>query len=531
MGYLGNAPADQAVQIGDGAVDTAQLAADAVTSAKIEDNAVDTEHLADDAIEAAELASDAVVNLSVASDAAIATSKLSGALTSVTSSGLGTAAARAAEDTMTDGSNLPDGAAIKAYGDTNWAGGGASDIDGLSDAVTTATSNIGLGSTAIDSITTGDHNIGLGDAAGTAITEGVYNTAIGSNAGVAISTGISNTLVGAYAGDALTSMTNNTAVGTGALGASSLVDSTVVIGSGAGAAAMTADADGTVAIGYEAGKAITSGGGNLLIGSGAGKNMTDAYQNVCIGQDAGDALVSCDGSNSRSTNVLIGYKCTDNSTSGEVKKNVIIGANTSTNRTENVFIGSGVSDDTCSRSILIGHAINGGGGHNVYNISREGSPQGSNTIMLGNSDVDSSNGLYCYDTGISSPSDRRIKENIVDLDYGLDFINLLRPRKFNKIKPTEYPEEILEEKYKQEDLEKRQYAIDTSTWVSKGTEEGLIAQEVKEAMESLGDIDFQGWQLGMNNTDQQTLSYVRFVIPLIKAVQELSAKVEALENA
>ena len=60
------------------AVDTAQLAVDAVTSAKIEDNAVDTEHLADDAVEAAELASNAVVNDSVASDAAIATSKISG---------------------------------------------------------------------------------------------------------------------------------------------------------------------------------------------------------------------------------------------------------------------------------------------------------------------------------------------------------------------------------------------------------------------------------------------------------------------
>jgi hypothetical protein len=81
MGYLGNAPADQVVQIGDGVVDTDQLAADAVTGAKIEDNAVDTEHLADDAIEAAELASDAVVNLSVASDAAIAASKLTGVVT------------------------------------------------------------------------------------------------------------------------------------------------------------------------------------------------------------------------------------------------------------------------------------------------------------------------------------------------------------------------------------------------------------------------------------------------------------------
>ena len=35
---------------------------------------------------------------------------------------LGTAATRDAEDTLTDGSNLPDGAAIKAYGDAHWGG-------------------------------------------------------------------------------------------------------------------------------------------------------------------------------------------------------------------------------------------------------------------------------------------------------------------------------------------------------------------------------------------------------------------------
>jgi len=37
-----------------------------------------------------------------------------------TTLGLGTAAVRAAEDTLTNGSNLPDGAAIKVYGDANW---------------------------------------------------------------------------------------------------------------------------------------------------------------------------------------------------------------------------------------------------------------------------------------------------------------------------------------------------------------------------------------------------------------------------
>ena len=101
-----------------------------VSSNQIVDGTIATADLANDAVDADKLASDAVVNASVASDAAIATSKLSGALTAVTSSGLGTAAARAAEDTMTDGANLPDGAAIKAYGDTNWAAGGITHATG-----------------------------------------------------------------------------------------------------------------------------------------------------------------------------------------------------------------------------------------------------------------------------------------------------------------------------------------------------------------------------------------------------------------
>ena len=103
--YLGNAPADQAVQIGDGVVDTDQLAADAVENAKIADGEVDTEHLANDAVDADKLASDAVVNDSVASDADIATSKISGAVTSIGSNGL---AASATTDT-TNASNISSG--------------------------------------------------------------------------------------------------------------------------------------------------------------------------------------------------------------------------------------------------------------------------------------------------------------------------------------------------------------------------------------------------------------------------------------
>ena len=54
----------------------------------------------------------------------------------------------------------------------------------------------------------------------------------------------------------------------------------------------------------------------------------------------------------------------------------------------------------------------------------------------------------------------------------------------------------------------------------------MIAQEVKETIDSMG-VSFSGWH--ENDNTKQELQYATFVMPLIKAVQELSAKVEELE--
>ena len=61
--------------------------------------------------------------------------------------------------------------------------------------------------------------------------------------------------------------------------------------------------------------------------------------------------------------------------------------------------------------------------------------------------------------------------------------------------------------------------------------QGMISQEVKTALDNAGidGEDFGGWS--ENSVGQQELAYSMFVFPLIKAVQELSAKVVALENA
>ena len=58
---------------------------------------------------------------------------------------------------------------------------------------------------------------------------------------------------------------------------------------------------------------------------------------------------------------------------------------------------------------------------------------------------------------------------------------------------------------------------------------GMMAQEVKSALDKAGVDTFSGWT--EDEDGMQNVSREMFVIPLIKAIQELTAKVEALENA
>jgi hypothetical protein len=60
---------------------------------------------------------------------------------------------------------------------------------------------------------------------------------------------------------------------------------------------------------------------------------------------------------------------------------------------------------------------------------------------------------------------------------------------------------------------------------------GLIAQEVKQTMDGLG-VDFGGYQdhSVAGGKDVLSLGYEEFIAPMIKAIQELSARVESLEK-
>jgi len=57
---------------------------------------------------------------------------------------------------------------------------------------------------------------------------------------------------------------------------------------------------------------------------------------------------------------------------------------------------------------------------------------------------------------------------------------------------------------------------------------GLIAQDVKAAMDKVGNTTFNGWEEGV---DGQAISREMFITPLIKAIQELSTKNDSLETS
>lgn len=98
-------------------------------------------------------------------------------------------------------------------------------------------------------------------------------------------------------------------------------------------------------------------------------------------------------------------------------------------------------------------------------------------------------------------SDERTKENVVASDLGLNFINNLSPVKYNKIGGDR-------------------------------THYGLIAQQVKSVLDEANIADFGGWVISdVNDPEgQQALRYEEFISPLIKAVQELTARVKLLEE-
>jgi len=328
-------------------------------------------------------------------------------------------------------------------------------------------------------------SIAIGENALSKNKNGLCNVAIGKNAAAKLT--ISNSqpfwkggLPGAAWGDV-------------AIGAFAMAESIPVENGGYSHAAATGRFHGTsenVAIGF-ASLYKGQGSQNVSIGSQAMVNATTGYQNVVVGSQSGKSISTGDG------NIAIGSESAKVITTG--KENVVIGNEAAKtilkSGSNNVVIGNGAnpSTDIAANQIVIGDTATG---------------LGDNIAVIGNSDVlkvyaaqDGDADLHAYST--INGSDRRLKKNIKQLPMGVNFIKDLKPVQY-KYKKTKGDGKL---------------------------QMGLIAQEVVETMKTHNiPHDEYGVVQYDDEKDQYGLNYPNLIAPLISAVQELTARLECLEQ-
>ena len=242
---------------------------------------------------------------------------------------------------------------------------------------------------------------------------------------------------------------------------------------------------------------ITTGTVGIAIGQGALASLTSGTQNVAIGTFSGGigagGAITTGGSNTCLGSVA-GYAI---STGGG---NTSVGASTM-NATVNRITGNSNTavGFQAFNSILSSGSFSGSNSTCLGANSNPSSVSASNEITLGNSSIAT---LRCQVTTITSLSDARDKADIVTLNAGLDFVNALNPVRFT---------------WNMRDPEGKHGIEDT----------GFIAQELKAAQQATG-IEIPGLVFEANPESIEA-GYGKLLPVLVKAIQELSAKVDALE--
>ena len=503
--HIGNLQVTEA-KLASGAVTVNKLGADCVSEDKIADDAVREEHLADNAVTTARINASAVTTAKIADDAVTA-DKLANSInteiaantaktTNATHTGevTGGTALTIADDVVDEAnlkvSNSPtNGYFLSAQsgntGGLTWAevsasitsDGAGNTVAGTNagDAFSSGTNNTAFGKNALTENTSGYSNTAVGSTAGEDLTTAHGVTLLGEGAGKNITTGNNNTLMGYVAGSNITTGEWNTCMGTSAGDGITIKNKNTAIG---GRALYGNEQQNNTAVGYNAAQANTTGY-ITAVGTEAATSHTTGDQSTAIGNNALRTVTTSNNNTAVGANAL--YSCTgaNNTAVGRYANMLLTTADTN----QSFGYGAGYHTTTGAEN------INLGGSPSTATASYE--------ITLGNT---AHSTLRCNDTSISSLSDRRDKTDIIDLPVGLDFLNTLKPRQF---------------KWQTRDGNIK----DGSTRC------GFIAQEFQEAQAS-----YKYLKLVMDENPNKLEANEGHLIPLlVKAIQELSAKVTALE--
>lgn len=293
--------------------------------------------------------------------------------------------------------------------------------------------------------------------------------------GVPISSpNLNDVLIGEGTGQNVTTAFGNIAIGTDALSLNTESPFNIAVGTNALKNTYDPLADSNVAIGHNALINNQNGNSNVAIGNSALPQSVVSNNNTAIGNSSGNLF------NLGYNNVFLGATSGPYLTTGD----------------QNIFIG------VFSGGILGGPTYQASGNNNIhigYN-TRPASNTASNAITLGNS---SHNVLRCAVTTITSLSDERDKKDIKELGAGLDFVKGLKPVEFVwNDRDDEVKRDIKDFGFIAQDLKKSQ-------------EDAELADTLKLVYEE--------------NPEKLEASYGKLVPILVKAIQELTAKVEALE--
>ena len=384
---------------------------------------------------------------------------------------------------------------------------------------------IAIGNSALysNSIGANGSNTAIGNFSMIAATQAQFNVGVGDLTLLSNDTGYYNVAIG-YAACYSTVQEGNTAVG---------------------ALTLSSDATGieNTAIGNEVLASNTDGFYNTGVGSIALLNVTTGFRNTAVGR------ASIPQATTGYRNNGFGYYTLFGVTTGF--KNIAIGA----------YAGRTIT--TGSLNILIGDSANTTTGTftNAIAIGNGASVNASNKVVLGNTSATSIGGQV----GWSTFSDGRYKKDIVENVKGLDFIMELRPvtyeYDFDKINNQLYghnntspvSENLTFKRnpnfavrtgkklnFKEGIRTKKGFgtsfndnlgaANNGSVGISNPNEgvrfTGFIAQEVEAAAKKTG-FDFSGVDKPTNENGNYALRYAEFVVPLVKAVQEQQAIIDA----
>jgi hypothetical protein len=372
-------------------------------------------------------------------------------------------------------------------------------------------SNTASGYQALYSNSTGQSNTASGYQALYSNTTGHENIANGQQALYYNTTGFTNT---AYGHQAL--YYNSTGSNNGASGFQALYFNTTGYFNNA--------------YGWRALYSNTSGSNNTAYGDVALNHNTTGYQNTATG---GSALSS---TTTGYDNTANGYYALHYNTTGT--NNAANGKDAVAQNTTGTFnTGDGYnalsSNTTGSFNTAVG-ASAGVTANNLTNATAIGANakvNASNKVVIGPNIAGMVIGGYA---AWSNLSDGRFKENVKENVPGLEFINRLRPVTYT-INTKKFEDHIMQNMPDSIKAKRNQNAEDNSKASTK-IQTGFVAQEVEKTTKELG-YDFDGVNAPKNLTDNYSIAYSQFVVPLVKAVQELSktndakdAKIDSLQK-